>query len=145
MALRSSTSSVARGSIRGVTADGEDAAAGRVVAGGTDPGPDAGGPGGRQVSDYALRLYVVGRSPRAGRAIANLQRICDGAVAGRVEVEIVDVVEHPQRAEDARIIATPTLVREHPLPQRRVIGDLSDIDKVMMGLDLRPATEGVAR
>ena len=88
------------------------------------------------MSEYALRLYVVGRTPRSARAIANLQRLCDERVPGRVEVEIIDVAEQPQRAEQDRIIATPTLVREQPPPQRRVIGDLSDPDRVLAGLGL---------
>jgi circadian clock protein KaiB len=88
------------------------------------------------VSELVLRLYVAGRSPRSSRAVANLQRICDERVPGRVEVEIIDVAEQPQRAEDARIIATPTLVREQPGPPRRVIGDLSDVDRVLATLGL---------
>ena len=88
------------------------------------------------MTEFALRLYVVGRTPRSTRAIANLRRLCDELVPGRVEVEIVDVAEQPDRAEADRIIATPTLVRELPSPQRRVIGDLSDFDRVLAGLGL---------
>ena len=88
------------------------------------------------MTEYALRLYVAGRTPRSTRAIANLRRLCDERVPGRVEVEIVDVSEQPQRAEADRIIATPTLVREQPPPQRRVIGDLSDPERVLAGLGL---------
>jgi circadian clock protein KaiB len=81
-----------------------------------------------------LTLYVTGTSPRAKIAIANLQRICDQELAGQYELEIVDVLEHPQRAEDEKILATPTLIKQLPPPLRRVIGDLSDKEKVLLGL-----------
>jgi circadian clock protein KaiB len=85
-----------------------------------------------------LTLYVTGTSPRAKIAIANLQRICDQELEGQYELEIVDVLEHPQRAEDEKILATPTLIKELPPPLRRVIGDLSDKDKVLLGLAVQP-------
>lgn len=71
-------------------------------------------------------------------AIENLRRICEQDLEGRYELEIIDVLEFPQIAEDENILATPTLIRELPLPLRRVIGDLSDRDKVLLGLDVRP-------
>jgi circadian clock protein KaiB len=87
---------------------------------------------------YILKLYVTGRSPRAQRAIDNLRRLCKDELEGCYELEIIDILEHPQLAEDERILATPTLVKQLPPPLRRVIGDLSSTDKVLLGLDLRP-------
>ena len=89
------------------------------------------------LSKYVLTLYVTGTSPRTRIAIDNLNRICAEELAGRYELEIVDVLEHPQRAEDDRILATPTLIKQLPPPLRRVIGDLSDTDKVLLGLEVR--------
>jgi circadian clock protein KaiB len=91
------------------------------------------------LSKYVLTLYVTGTSPRTRIAIDNLSRICAEELAGRYELEIVDVLEHPQRAEDERILATPTLIKQLPPPLRRVIGDLSDKDKVLLGLEVRAA------
>lgn len=88
-------------------------------------------------SQYILKLYITGRSPRAERAIANLRRLCREELEGCYELEIIDVLEHPQLAEDERILATPTLIKQLPPPLRRVIGDLSDRDKVLLGLDVR--------
>lgn len=88
------------------------------------------------LSKYILTLYVTGTSPRTRVAIDNLNRICKQELDGRYELEIVDVLEHPQRAEDERILATPTLIKQLPLPLRRVIGDLSDKDKVLLGLEV---------
>jgi circadian clock protein KaiB len=90
------------------------------------------------LSKYILTLYVTGTSPRTRVAIDNLNRICTQELVGRYELEIVDVLEHPQRAEDERILATPTLIKQLPLPLRRVIGDLSDKEKVLLGLEVRP-------
>jgi circadian clock protein KaiB len=84
-----------------------------------------------------LKLYVTGASPRAEAAIANLRRICDEELHGEYELEIIDVLEQPDVAETNRILATPTLVKQLPPPLRRVIGDLSDRDKVLLGLELR--------
>ncbi|HEY6089237.1 MAG TPA: circadian clock KaiB family protein [Gemmatimonadaceae bacterium] len=85
-----------------------------------------------------MTLYVTGSSPRARIAIGNLKRICDQELEGHYELEIVDVLENPQRAEDEKILATPTLIKQLPLPLRRVIGDLSDKDKVLLGLEVHP-------
>jgi circadian clock protein KaiB len=90
------------------------------------------------LSKYILTLYVTGSSPRTRIAIDNLNRICSEELAGQYELEIVDVLENPQRAEDERILATPTLIKQLPPPLRRVIGDLSDKDKVLLGLEVRP-------
>ena len=84
---------------------------------------------------------MTGRSPRAERAIANLRRLCEEELEGCYQLEIIDILEHPQLAEDERILATPTLVKQLPPPLRRVIGDLSSRDKVLLGLDVRPRDE----
>ena len=85
-----------------------------------------------------MKLYVTGHSPRAERAIANLRRLCEEELEGCYQLEIIDILEHPQLAEDERILATPTLVKQLPPPLRRVIGDLSSREKVLLGLDVRP-------
>jgi circadian clock protein KaiB len=91
--------------------------------------------------NYILKLYIAGTSPRAQAAIANLQRICDEDLAGRYSLEIIDVLEHPEAAESDKILATPTLVKQLPPPLRRVIGDLSDKEKVLLGLEVRTRTD----
>lgn len=82
----------------------------------------------------SLTLYVSGPSPRTDIAVANLQRLRAYCRRPHCEIAVVDVTEHPERAEAAHILATPTLVRERPLPERRVVGDLSDLDQVMAAL-----------
>lgn len=97
------------------------------------------------LSKYVLTLYVTGSSPRTRTAIENLNRICAQELDGRYELEIVDVLEHPQRAEDERILATPTLIKQLPPPLRRVIGDLSDKEKVLLGLEVRQSNSAPSR
>jgi circadian clock protein KaiB len=87
---------------------------------------------------YVLKLYIAGQSVRSQRAMANLREICD-RLAQRCELIIVDVLERPQLAEDDRILATPTVIRQSPLPVRRVIGDLSDSEKLVQWLNLPPS------
>lgn len=91
---------------------------------------------------YVLTLFITGRSSRAERAIENLRRMCEEELEGCYDLRVVDVLEHPQLAEDERILATPTLIKQLPPPLRRVIGDLSDKEKVLLGLDLRPRRHG---
>ena len=83
-----------------------------------------------------LRLYVTGKTSKSERAIANLDEICEKELKGLYELEIIDVLESPQLAEDEKILATPTLIKDLPPPLRRIIGDLSDKDKVLLGLEL---------
>jgi circadian clock protein KaiB len=85
---------------------------------------------------YVIKLYVTGQTPRSLRAIANLRRICEDELSGAYELEVIDVLERPQLAEDEKILATPTVVKELPQPIRRIIGDLSDTERVLLGLDL---------
>jgi circadian clock protein KaiB len=91
----------------------------------------------RHLNTYILKLFVTGASPRTESAIANLQRICEEELRGQYTLEVIDVLEHPEAAENERILATPTLVKQLPPPLRRVIGDLSDKDKVLLGLEVR--------
>lgn len=95
-------------------------------------------PQGGTLATYVLRLYVTGTSPRAQVAIANLRRICEQDLRGQYDLEIIDVLEHPEVAEREKILATPTLIKQLPPPLRRVIGDLSDKEKVLLGLEVRP-------
>jgi len=89
---------------------------------------------------WHLRLYVAGQSPKSLRAYANLIRMCEEHLEARYDVEIVDLVENPQLAAGDEIVAIPTLVRRLPAPMRKIIGDLSDSDRVLVGLQLRPGS-----
>jgi circadian clock protein KaiB len=86
---------------------------------------------------WELRLYVTGRSPSCLRAIENLRLACEQHLAGRHRIEVVDLLENPSRAADDQILAVPTLVRQYPLPIRKIVGDLSDTDRLLAGLQLR--------
>ena len=88
------------------------------------------------MSKLLLKLYVTGQSARSSQAIANLSRICEEEFPGRYEIEIVDVLKEPEQAEKEKILVTPTLVKQLPPPLRRLIGDLSDKEKVLLGLAL---------
>ena len=87
---------------------------------------------------FLLKLYITGQTPKSERAIANIHRICEEEFKEKYELVIIDVLERPQLAEDEKILATPTLTKELPPPLRRVIGDLSDTAKVLLGLDIQP-------
>jgi len=87
---------------------------------------------------FDLRLYIAGQTPRSLAALANLQRICDEHLEGRYRLEVIDLVERPQLARGDQIFALPTLVRKLPEPIRRLVGDLSDTERALVGLDLRP-------
>ena len=93
---------------------------------------------------YVLRLYVTGMTPKSMRAIENLQSICSEYLRGRCEIEIVDIYQHPQLMEGEQIIAAPTLIKKLPVPLRRLVGDLSDKDRVLFGLDLRANREATS-
>lgn len=88
---------------------------------------------------YELRLYVAGQTSRSLAALANLKRICEEHLEGRYRIEVIDLLEHPQLARGDQILALPTLVRKLPKPIRKLIGDLSDTERALVGLDLRPA------
>ena len=89
---------------------------------------------------YVLRLYVTGMTPRSTDAVATIKAICEEHLHGRYDLEVIDIYQHPQLAKDEQIIAVPTLVKELPAPLRRLIGNLSDVDRVLFGLDLRRKT-----
>lgn len=86
---------------------------------------------------YVLRLYVTGMTSRSTRAIENVRKICEEHLAGRYDLEVIDIYQQPTLAKGEQIIAAPTLIKKLPLPLRRVIGDMSGTDRVLVGLDLR--------
>jgi circadian clock protein KaiB len=91
-----------------------------------------------KAAQWELRLYVAGQTPRAVTAFTNLKKICDTHVAGCYQIEVVDLLKNPQLAKGDQILAVPTLVRKLPQPVRKIIGDLSNTERVLVGLDLRP-------
>ena len=88
---------------------------------------------------WDLRLYIAGQTRKSIAALANLRKICDEHLAGKYRIEVVDLLEHPQLAQGDQILAIPTLVRKLPSPMRKIIGDLSNTERVLVGLDLKPA------
>jgi circadian clock protein KaiB len=89
-------------------------------------------------SVWELRLYVAGQTPKSLAAFANLKKICEEYVPGKYRIEVIDLLENPKLAKGDQILAIPTLVRKLPEPVRKIIGDLSDTERVLIGLDLRP-------
>ena len=87
---------------------------------------------------YVLRLYVTGMTPKSTKAIANVQNLCEKYLEGFYELKIIDIYQQPQMARDEQIIATPTLIKQLPLPIRRLIGDMSDTERFLTGIDLKP-------
>ena len=87
---------------------------------------------------WNLRLYTAGQSPKSLAALANLKRVCDEHLAGRYSIEVVDLLKNPRLAKDDQIVAIPTLVRKLPEPLRRIVGDLSDTERALVGLQLKP-------
>ncbi|HSD57554.1 MAG TPA: circadian clock protein KaiB [Methanotrichaceae archaeon] len=87
---------------------------------------------------YILRLYVAGQTRKSLAAFANLKKICEEHLAGRYKIEVIDLLENPQLAKGDQILAVPTLVRQLPPPLKKIIGDLSNTEKVLVGLDIRP-------
>ncbi|MGE5249405.1 MAG: circadian clock KaiB family protein [Bacteroidota bacterium] len=91
---------------------------------------------------WELRLYVAGQTPKSLTAFANLKKICEEHLAGEYHIEIIDLLEHPQLASGDQILAIPTLVRKLPEPIRKIIGDLSNTERVLVGLNLREEKRG---
>ncbi len=87
---------------------------------------------------WALRLYVAGQTPKSLAAFANLKRLCEEHLAGKYHIEVIDLLEHPRLARGDQIVAIPTLVRKLPPPLRKIIGDLSNTERVLVGLNIRP-------
>jgi circadian clock protein KaiB len=105
----------------------------------------AGSPAGKEPEPpekelWDLRLYVAGQTPKSLQAFANLKRICEEHLAGQYRIEVIDLVRNPQLARGDQILALPTLVRKLPEPVRKIIGDLSNTERVLVGLDLRART-----
>jgi circadian clock protein KaiB len=90
---------------------------------------------------FQLRLYVAGQAPKSLTALSNLKRICDEHLGGTYQLEVIDLIKNPQLAQGDQILAIPTLIRHLPAPIRRIIGDLSNVDRVLVGLDLRGTRE----
>lgn len=88
---------------------------------------------------WELRLYIAGKTPKSLTALANLKRYCEEHLQGRYQIEVIDLLEKPQLAEGDQILAIPTLVKKVPEPIRKIIGDLSNEEKVLVGLNIRPA------
>lgn len=91
---------------------------------------------------WSLKLYVAGQTPKSVTALANLRRICGEHMPGRFHIEVIDLLKNPKLAKGDQILAIPTLVRSLPQPIRKIIGDLSDTERVLVGLDVRPGVEG---
>ena len=92
---------------------------------------------GPQEENYILRLYVTGMTPQSVRATGNVKKICEEHLQGRYELEVIDLYQQPQLAAGEQILAAPTLIKKLPLPLRRIIGDMSRTERVLVGLDLR--------
>lgn len=86
---------------------------------------------------YALRLYITGMTPKSTRAIANVRKLCEQYLKGSYELEVIDIYQQPKLAKGEQIIATPTLIKKLPLPLRKLIGDMSDTERFLMGIDLK--------
>lgn len=91
---------------------------------------------------YVLRLYIAGITPRSTQAVLNIRNLCEEYLRGRFDLEVIDIYQQPILAEGEQIIAAPTLIKKLPLPLRRFIGDLSNIDRILVGLDLRKEMKG---
>jgi circadian clock protein KaiB len=92
----------------------------------------------RDGAEWELRLYVAGQTPRSLAALSNLKQLCEAHLKGRYRIEVVDLLVNPQLSRDDQILAVPTLVRKLPPPLRKIIGDLSNTERVLVGLQLRP-------
>ena len=103
---------------------------------------EPGGVRGAPEEVYELRLYIAGQTRKSITALANLRRLCDEHLAGQYRVEVIDLLEHPEQAQHDQILAIPTLVRRLPEPIKRIIGDLSNSERVLVGLDVRSTPLG---
>jgi circadian clock protein KaiB len=105
------------------------------------PDAEASAPADAADPNYVLRLYVTGQTPRSVSAIENMRRICAEHLSDRYTLEVIDIYQHPEACQQQQIIAAPTLIKVLPHPLRRIIGDLSNTEKVLVGLDLRARSE----
>ena len=92
---------------------------------------------GSRTKPWVLQLYIAGQIPKAVTALANLRLICEDRLKGKYQIDVIDLLKHPEEARDHQIVAVPTLVRKAPLPVRNIIGDLSNTERVLIGLDLQ--------
>ncbi len=92
---------------------------------------------------YVLHLYVTGTTPASARAVVNIKKICEEHLQGRYELEVIDIYQQPDLAKKEQIIAAPTLIKKLPPPLRRIIGDLSDTERVLIGMDLQKKKQGL--
>lgn len=95
--------------------------------------------------EYVLRLYVAGQTPKSIQAFSNLKTICEAHLAGRYEIEVIDLMQNPALAHGHQILALPAVVRQLPPPVKKIIGDFSNAERVLVGLDLRPMTKRLRR
>ena len=102
------------------------------------PAPRQAGPAKTKADTYVLRLYIAGHTPKSVAALANLRKICDEHLEGGYKLKVIDLLKDPKLARGDQILAIPTLVRKLPLPVRRILGDLSSVERVLIGLDLVP-------
>jgi circadian clock protein KaiB len=102
------------------------------------PVPEAAAAVKPDAAHYRLRLFVTGTTPKSARAIQNIRTICEEHLQGRYDLEVVDIYQHPERVKADQIVVTPTLVKQSPLPLRKLIGDLSDTARVLAALDIVP-------
>jgi circadian clock protein KaiB len=96
---------------------------------------------GRDLEQFVLRLYVTGMSPKSAGAIANVKKICEENLEGRYELKVIDIYQQPELAQGEQVIATPTLIKKLPLPLRKLIGDMSDKERFLVGIDLKSKPE----
>lgn len=92
----------------------------------------------REQSEFVLRLFVTGMTPKSTRAIANLKKVCEDYLDGRYDLKVININQQPNLAREEQIIGTPTLIKQLPLPFRKLVGDMSDTEKVLIGIDLKP-------
>ena len=98
----------------------------------------------QQTQRYVLRLYITGMTRRSMQAVGNIRKICEEHLQGRYDLEVIDIHQQPTLAEGEQIIAAPTLIKKLPLPLRRFIGDMSNTERILVGMDLRKAAEKLA-
>jgi circadian clock protein KaiB len=108
----------------------------------TDAAPGKAAVSAHAVAHYVLELYITGSTARSIRAISNIRTICEQHLEGRYDLEVVEISQHPKLAEVEQIVAAPTLIKKLPLPLRRFIGDMSETERILIGLDLRRPIDG---
>ena len=116
-------------------------AANPVVADAASVGSDAGSIRHEETETWELRLYIAGQTPKSVTAFANLKKLCEEHLPGRYQIEVIDLMQQPQLAAGDQIVAIPTLIRRLPEPLRRIVGDLSNTERTLVGLQLRPANQ----